>query len=59
MPKPSDELLTIHVSIDLTPAAISAVVANLKAIPGKSKKIRYSFGTAYKTSEMISRFLPE
>lgn len=57
MPKPSEDLLTIHVTVDLTPATLSAIVANFKAIFGKDKTTRSQIDTADLTSEMISRFL--
>lgn len=59
MVKSSEDLLTVHVNIDLTPSALSAIVANVKKIFGKDANGRYKVDTADATSEMISRFLLE
>lgn len=59
MTKPSNDLVTIHVNIDLTPSALSAIVSNVKEIFGKDANGRYKIDTADATSAMISRFLLE
>ena len=59
MPKTPEDLLTIHVNINITPSALSAIVENAKDIFGKDKNGRYRFDSADVTSEMISRFLLE
>lgn len=59
MTNPRQDLVTIHVNIDITPFALSTIVANAKEIFGKDEKGRYTVDTADLTAEMISRFLLE
>jgi len=55
----SKESITVHVNVDLTPASLEAIVANVKKIVGRNEKGGYRVDTADKVSEMISRFLME
>ncbi|MGD9211526.1 MAG: hypothetical protein PVI90_12145 [Desulfobacteraceae bacterium] len=59
MTKAPEDLLTIHVNINITPTSLSTIVANAKKILGTNKNGRFQIDTADVTSEMISRFLLE
>ncbi len=49
----------VHVNIELTAAALQAVVANSKQKAGPDQHGRYRVDTADALSELISRFLKE
>ncbi len=53
------ETIKIHVNIELTPAALQAVVENAKEIAGADQRGVYKVDTAEKVSEMITKFLLE
>lgn len=52
-------LVRVHVNIELSPAALQAVVANTKKKAGTDEKGHYRVDTADALSELISRFLQE
>ena len=52
-----DESIRVNANIDLTPAALQAIVANAKAVAGADEKGIYRVDTADKVSEIISLFL--
>lgn len=54
-----NETVKIHVNIEITPAALQAVVENAKKATGPDQKGIYKVDTAEKVSEMISKFLLE
>jgi len=57
---PSDNnTLAVNVVIELTPAALQAIVANAKRLVGRNEKGHYAVDTADKVGEMVSRFLAE
>ena len=49
----------MHVNIELSAAALQAVVANTKKKSGTDEKGRYRVDTADALSDLISRFLQE
>jgi len=53
----SKELITINVNVEVTVAALQAIVENTKQIVGKDEKGVYRVDTADRVSEIISRFL--
>ena len=53
------DMVLIHANIDITAAALQAIVENAKKITGRNEKGHYRVDTAEKVSEMISRFLLE
>lgn len=52
-------LVRVHVNIELSAAALQAVVANTKKKAGTDEKGRYRVDTADALSDLISRFLQE
>lgn len=52
-------LVRVHVNIELSAAALQAVVANTKKKAGTDDKGHYRVDTADALSELISRFLQE
>ncbi|WP_319525282.1 hypothetical protein [uncultured Desulfosarcina sp.] len=52
-------LVRVHVNIELSAAALQAVVANTKKKAGKDEKGHYRVDTADALSALISRFLQE
>ena len=59
MNQPDKDTLAVNVVIELTPAALQAIVANAKRLVGRNEKGHYKVDTADKVGEMISRFLAE
>lgn len=55
----SQDLITVHVNVEITAASIQAVVENAKKIAGPDDKGVYHIDTADMLSEMISKFLLE
>ena len=53
------EIITVHVNIDLTAAALQAIVENAKKIAGRDAKGVYRVDTAEWVNNMVSRFLME
>ena len=53
------ELVTVRVNIDLTAAALQAIVENAKKIAGRDQKGIYRVDTAEWVNKMVSRFLLE
>ncbi len=53
------ETLLVNANVELTAAALEAIVRNAKAIVGRNEKGHYRVDTAAKVGEMISRFLME
>ncbi|MDX9788746.1 MAG: hypothetical protein RBT11_18355 [Desulfobacterales bacterium] len=51
------EVITVNAHIDITPAALQAIVANAKAVAGTDAKGVYRVDTADKVGEIISLFL--
>jgi len=54
-----ENTLAINVVIEITPAALQAVVENAKRLVGRNEKGHYKVDTADKVGEMISRFLAQ
>lgn len=54
-----NETITINANIEITPAALQAIVATAKTIAGKNEKGHYQVDTADLVSAMVSRFLLE
>ena len=52
-------LVRVHVNIELSAAALQAVVANAKKKAGTDEKGHYRVDTADALSDLISRFLQE
>lgn len=59
MDQPDNNTLAVNVVIELTPAALQAIVENSKRLAGRNEKGHYTVDTADKVGEMISRFLAE
>lgn len=53
------ELVTVRVNIDLTAAALQAIVENAKKIAGHDESGIYRVDTAERVNKMVSRFLLE
>ncbi|GBC59553.1 hypothetical protein DENIS_0492 [Desulfonema ishimotonii] len=53
------ETLMINANIEITAAALEAIVRNAKQIVGRNEKGHYRVDTADKVGEMISQFLFE
>ncbi len=53
------QTIKVHANVEITVAALQAVVENAKAVAGKDEKGVYRVDTADKVSEMISKFLLE
>jgi hypothetical protein len=51
--------LAVNVVIELTPAALQAIVENAKRLVGRNEKGHYSVDTADKVGEIVSRFLAQ
>jgi len=51
--------LAVNVVVELTPAALQAIVEHAKRMAGRNEKGHYTVDTADKVGEMISRFLAE
>lgn len=51
--------LAVNVVIELTPAALQAIVENAKRLAGRNEKGHYTVDTADKVGEMVSRFLAQ
>ena len=49
----------VHVNIEISAAALQAVVANSKKLAGKDENGRYAVDTADALASLISRFLEE
>ena len=59
MDQSNNNTLAVNVVIELTPAALQAIVENAKRLAGRNEKGHYTVDTADKVGEMISRFLAE
>ena len=59
MDQTNNNTLAVNVVIELTPAALQAIVENAKRLAGRNEKGHYTVDTADKVGEMISRFLAE
>jgi ribosome maturation factor RimP len=59
MPKMSQDKLNVHVNVEITAAALQAIVANAKKIAPKDANGTYRIDTADQVSAIISRFLDE
>jgi len=55
----SRQTLLVRANVELTPAALQAIVRNAKEIAGPDEKGVYRVDTADKVSKMISKFLLE
>jgi hypothetical protein len=53
------EMITVRVNVEMTAAALQAIVATAKELAGKDERGLYRVDTADKVGEMISRFLIE
>ncbi len=59
MPNTSNEKLNVHVNVEISAAALQAIVANVKHIASKDSDGICRVDTADQLSSMISRFLDE
>lgn len=59
MPKITGDVLTVNVNVQITAAALQAIVANAKASAARKPNGTYHIDTADEVSAMISRFLEE
>lgn len=59
MPDNSSEKLYVHVNVEISSAALQAIVANAKRMASKDSDGIYRVDTADQLSIMISRFLDE
>ena len=59
MPSQGNDKLRIHVNIEISTAALQAIVANAKRFAPKGANGSYHIDTADKVSEMVTRFLEE
>jgi hypothetical protein len=55
----AEDMITVHVNVEITAASLQTIVDNVKHIAGRDEKGLYRVDTADKVSEMISRFLQE
>ena len=55
----NQESLVVTARIQITAAALQAIVKNAKHLSGKNEKGHYAVDTAAKVDEMISKFLHE
>ena len=55
----SNDKITIHVNVEISPAALQAIVANAKRIATRDAAGIYHVDTADQVSAIISRFLDE
>ena len=53
----SRDMITVHVNVAITTAALQTIVENVKQLVGRDENGVYRVETADKVSEMISRFL--
>jgi hypothetical protein len=58
MPSP-DETLLVHVNVEITAEALSAIVEAAKSRTGRNGKGHYRVDTAAAVADAISRFLQE
>ncbi len=56
---PLKDMIDVHVNVEITTAALEAIVENSKQIAGRNEKGHYRVDTADKVSELISRFLSD
>lgn len=56
---PPGETIAVNVVVEITPAAIQAIVEQAKRMAGRNEKGHYRVDTADKVAEMITRFLME
>lgn len=54
-----NDLLTIHVNVNITPATIQAIVGHAKRMASQTAEGTFHIDTAEFVSAMISRFLRE
>ena len=59
MDQSNNNSLAVNVVIELTPAALQAIVENAKRLTGRNEKGHYKVDTADKVGEMVSLFLAE
>ncbi len=59
MPDANQDELSVHVNVQISAAALQAIVANAKRIASKDANGTYRIDTADQVSLMISRFLKE
>lgn len=55
----SKDTIVVHANVEMTSAALQAIVQNAKKVSGPDEKGGYRLDTADKVAEMISRFLLE
>lgn len=55
----NNQLIRVHVNIELPAVALQSVVANSKKKVGKDEKGRFRVDTADMLAELISKFLQE
>ena len=58
MPSQSEPLL-VHVNVEVSPEALSAIVETVKRRTGRNHKGHYRVDTAAAVGEMVSKFLKE
>lgn len=54
---PSDETISINVTLDIAVSTLKTIVENAKKIAGTDEKGIYRVDTAEKVNEMVSSFL--
>ena len=59
MPAMNQDKLTVHVNVEMSAAALQAIVANAKKKAPKDANGTYRVDTADQVSAMISRFLED
>ena len=59
MPAMNQDKLTVHVNVEISAAALQAIVANAKKKAPKDANGTYRVDTADQVSAMISRFLED
>lgn len=59
MPDMDSDKLSVHVNVEISAAALQAVVANAKRTASSDANGTYRIDTAEYLSDMISRFLAE
>ena len=59
MDQSENNTLAVNVVIELSPAALQAIVEHAKRLAGRNEKGHYKVDTADKVGEMVSRFLAE
>ena len=54
-----EDLITVHVNVDIPTEALKSIVANIKAVVGADAKGHYHVDTAEAVGKMIGKFIGE